>query len=400
MKKIIRSFTAVLTAICALTFAAVIQYNISLPNDFYVKQADSFYFRSGIVSSDSHTLVTQTSSNGAIMQNQLKLFNIIPIKQISVSEVAEIKLIPSGSAFGVKMFTDGPIVVETAIIQTKNGHYSPADEAGISSGDIVTHINDVKMTGNEDIVKALQENTGEMMKFTLERDGEIINTTLTPALSVVDNKYKSGLWVRDSAAGIGTLTYINPEDDTFGGLGHPICDVDTGLIMSVSSGEICKVEISSVTKGVSGNPGELSGVFSQEAALGNIAINDQTGLYGKLSYDASDENAIPVAYKQDIVTGPATIRSNLHTDKVTEFDIIIEEVDYSEENIIKNMVIRITDPELIEKTGGIVQGMSGSPIVQNGKLIGAVTHVFVNDPTRGYGIFIENMLESAESIDN
>ncbi len=398
MQKIIRKITAVFAGICILTFSVIIQYNITLPDKFLVENNSQFKFNYGIVSSNVDSTITQTSSNGKYIDTKLKLFGLIPIKNINVAENEPINLIPVGSAFGVKMFTDGPIVVEIATIQTANGHFSPALDAGIKSGDIVTHINGEKTTGNSDIIDILQENTGESLEFTLNRKGEIITTLLTPVLSVVDNKYKSGLWVRDSAAGIGTLTFIDPVNDLFGGLGHPICDIDTGLIISVSSGEICKVEVSSVTKGEKGNPGELSGVFSNEAPLGEIKLNNSSGVYGTMSYDAKEIDTYPVAYKQDVVVGKASILSNVYENEVEEFEISIEEVDYNEEDMIKNMVIKITDEKLLETTGGIVQGMSGSPILQNGKIIGAVTHVFVDDPTKGYGIFIENMLESAESI--
>ena len=208
------------------------------------------------------------------------------------------------------------------------------------------------------------------------------------------------MWVRDSSAGIGTLTYLDPESGIFAGLGHGVCDVDTGTLMPLYSGEAVNVAITGVTKGESGSPGELRGTFSQEAPIGTLVKNEATGIYGQMDGipDILSQGGEPVAVamRQEVHTGKAMIRTTISGDTPVEYEISIERVSLSEQNPTRNMVIRITDPRLLSATGGIVQGMSGSPILQNGKLVGAVTHVLVNDPTRGYGILIENMLETAQ----
>jgi len=212
---------------------------------------------------------------------------------------------------------------------------------------------------------------------------------------LADNSgYKAGFWVRDSAAGIGTMTFYDPKTMTFAGLGHAVCDVDTGGAILFSSGEITPAAITKIRKGVSGAPGELGGVFTG-GDIGTVSINNETGLYGTLDYEIEGFSA-PIGLKQDVYEGAAVIYSTLDGTEVTEYDIEIEQINLSDNSMTKNMVIRVTDEDLIELSGGIVQGMSGSPIVQDGKLVGAVTHVFVNDPTKGFGIFAENMMEMAE----
>ena len=197
--------------------------------------------------------------------------------------------------------------------------------------------------------------------------------------------------MRDSSAGIGTITYYDPQTAQFGGLGHPICDVDTGEIMPLLSGQVVKVVINDVVKGTSGDPGELKGSFASSKDSGTITSNDETGVFGTLYSNPSQNAALPVALKQEITEGAAKIYTTVSGTTPQEYDIEIEKIDISDTGKTKNMIIKVTDPNLLEKTGGIVQGMSGSPIIQNGKLVGAVTHVLVNDPQRGYGIFIENM---------
>ncbi|MDF2567582.1 MAG: stage sporulation protein, partial [Oscillospiraceae bacterium] len=215
---------------------------------------------------------------------------------------------------------------------------------------------------------------------------------------VTDNTFKIGLWVRDSSAGIGTVTFYNPENSVFGGLGHAVCDVDTGQVMPIMSGEVVDVNINGVTRGSSGSPGELKGSFSSNKDSGSIAVNNETGVFGVLYQNPSNHSAIPIAMKQEVKTGKATIFTTVSGNTPQEYKINIEKVNLNDNSMTKNMVIKITDPELLQKTGGIVQGMSGSPIMQNGVLVGAVTHVFINDPTKGYGIFIENMYNHSKAV--
>ena len=201
------------------------------------------------------------------------------------------------------------------------------------------------------------------------------------------------MWVRDSSAGIGTVTFYDESTGLFGGLGHPVCDVDTGGILPLSSGDVVDVNITGVRKSTEGNAGELQGIFVSDKACGTLYTNNQYGVFGALKNCPSPYSPIPMGLKQEIQLGEASILTTIDGDKPQEYSISIEKIDYRSDNSNKNMVIKITDEKLLSLTGGIVQGMSGSPIIQNGKLIGAVTHVFVNEPTKGYAIFCENMYE-------
>ena len=227
----------------------------------------------------------------------------------------------------------------------------------------------------------------------INRDGREITFELTPVFSEYSRTYQVGMWVRDSTAGIGTMTFYEPSSGAFGGLGHPICDIDTGSVIPISSGEIVDVKINNVKKGYEGVPGELQGSFISGDAIGILNKNNKYGVFGSLLIKPDTSKAIPMGLKQDVRVGEATILTTVDGTIPKEYSISIEKIDYRNNDTAKNMVIKITDKELLEKTGGIVQGMSGSPIIQDGKLVGAVTHVFVNDPSKGYGVFTENMYE-------
>ena len=301
-------------------------------------------------------------------------------------------LVPCGEPFGIKLRMDGAMVVGMERIETASGQRCPAQEAGIQTGDLIQSVDGMAIDSNQSLQEAIAESDGTPVTVTLTRSGETCTVTLTPAYAADDNCYEAGIWVRDSSAGIGTITFYEPESGSFGGLGHPICDADTGDILPFGSGEAAAVTISQVTKGISGCAGMLQGSFSDDAPLGELLCNNRCGVFGTLYHNPSAEEAIPMALKQEIQTGAAQILCTVSGDTPKAYDITLEEIDYSGTDSTRNMTVCITDPELLEVTGGIVQGMSGSPILQNGKLVGAVTHVFVDDPTRGYGIFCENMV--------
>lgn len=258
--------------------------------------------------------------------------------------------------------------------------------------DLIRSVDGQVIDSNQSLQDAIADSNGVPVTVTLERGEETCTVTLTPAYAAADNRYEAGIWVRDSSAGIGTITFYEPETGSFGGLGHPICDADTGDILPFGSGEAAAVTISQVVKGVSGSPGMLQGSFSDETSLGELVCNNRCGVFGTLYHNPSAEDAVPMALKQEIETGPAQILCTVSGDTPKAYDVMLEEIDYSGTDSTRNMTVCVTDPELLEITGGIVQGMSGSPILQNGRLVGAVTHVFVDDPTRGYGIFCENMV--------
>ena len=335
-------------------------------------------------------------------EGTVKFLGAIPVKNVDVNVIKQTKVVPCGNSIGVKLYTDGLMVVGIAGFESANGKtVYPCKGKNIKEGDIILEINNTKPKRISEISEAISNSDGKVV-LKLKRDNDIITQSVTPKAAKEDGKYKLGLMIRDSAAGIGTLTFYNPETNTFGALGHGISDSDTGKLLPVSTGEILPSTIISVEKGVSGKPGELRGSFVGDKKIGTVDINCDSGLYGTLKSNSvsSTSNLIETANKSEIVAGDAQILSNITGNQVEKFNINIIKVSHQTNSNSKGMVIKITDERLLDKTGGIVQGMSGSPIIQNGKLVGAVTHVFVNDPTKGYGIFIENMLAEAEKSKN
>ena len=305
-----------------------------------------------------------------------------------------LKLIPGGLTFGVKFFTDGLLVVGTADVTTSAGLCSPAKDCGIKVKETIISADGKKLSASEELLRAVDQSGGKEMVLTVKNtEGAERQVKVTPVLSSETGKWCIGVWVRDSTAGIGTVTYINGFTGDFGGLGHGICDVDTGALMPVGKAYVVDVNITAIDKGDTRVPGELKGTFGKDVR-GEIFKNTQTGVYGNFStLPASLRQPLEVAKKKEVTEGKATVLCQING-KVGEYDIEIVKV-YKDSGETKNFLIRVTDPDLLNATGGIVQGMSGSPIIQNGRLAGAVTHVLVNDHTKGYGIFIENMLNTA-----
>lgn len=309
---------------------------------------------------------------------------------------SEKTLIVGGQAFGVKFYTQGVIVVDLSEFETETGARNPAKEAGLRVGDVIRSVDRRIVSTNGDIAELVEESGGAPLEIEYSRGGEPATVTVAPLYSPPLQSYKLGLWVRDSTAGVGTVTYIDPDTGRFGALGHGISDVDTGLLMPLSDGEVLQAQIVGVATGKRGMPGQLKGAFVEEMHYGALDINSDQGVFGFLDDRgvlALSGQAIPVARAEEVHTGRVTIRSTISGTQPEEFEAVIETVNGGGAEI-KNFVLRITDERLLAATGGIVQGMSGSPVLQDGKLIGAVTHVLVNDPTMGYGIFLENMLKT------
>ena len=328
---------------------------------------------------------------------KLMLYHTIPIKTVTVNVVDDSCVVLCGTPFGIKMFTNGVVVVGLADVKTDTGSFNPAAEAGLKAGDIILSVNGKTAGSNTDVEKAVESSDGKPVRLSVSRGGEKFSAAVRPLRSESDGLYKVGLWVRDSTAGIGTLTFYDPAENCFAGLGHGICDSDTGQLMPLLSGDIVPVTISGVTKGAKGTPGELRGYFTDDTACGSLGANAANGVYGLMKRPVQGK-AVKIAMKQDVQTGPAQICTTIDGNTPASYNIEIEKIDCRDGVDSKNLVIRVTDAQLLAKTGGIVQGMSGSPILQNGKLVGAVTHVFVNDPTRGYGIFAENMLTESRAV--
>jgi len=331
-----------------------------------------------------------------------KIFGFIPLKTVSVNVVADKELVACGNTVGVKMNIDGVLVIGVSDVITENGKsVSPAGDKGIKAGDFIVEINKKRIKSADELIVEINKSEGKPVTLKYRRKSSYNEITLTPVKSSDDDKYHIGLWVRDSTAGIGTITFYDPDTKTYGALGHGISDMDTGELMPVDRGEVIESNILAIKKGRAGEPGELKGVFSEARThFGTIDINSECGIYGTLSDIAVEKlniKMVPIGLKSEIKEGPATILANIDGKNVVEYDIEIEKIARFSLSNTKSMVIRITDKRLLDATGGIVQGMSGSPIIQNGKLIGAITHVLINDPARGYGIFIENMLKEAGS---
>lgn len=406
MKKCIKIFTSLTAVVLTALFGLTIYLDMTLPETYYVVDGQTVSFHTQIPlemkeeAGNGRTAAVSGNAN-ATKTGKIMLFGIIPVKSTHIDVVEEKMLIPCGTPFGIKMFTDGVLVVGVNEVITDSGSKNPAKEAGIKLGDSIISIDGTEMLSNEDVGEAVSSSNGKMLKVCLKRDGTEMTVDLKPVLSNSDGKYKAGIWVRDSSAGIGTVTYYDPANSCFGGLGHAICDVDTGDILPLMSGEVVDVNINGVTKGQKGAPGELRGSFVSRTAMGSLLLNNETGVFGVMDYcPAKNAKAMPLAMKQEVKTGKATILTTLDGQTPKEYEIRIEKANIGSTNMTKNMVIEVTDPELLEKAGGIVQGMSGSPIIQDGKLVGAVTHVLINDPTKGYGIFAENMYTFSKDLES
>lgn len=321
----------------------------------------------------------------------VSLFGVIPIKEIGVYNYEDRYLVPSGKSIGIAIHSDGVLVVATSEIVTQNATLqSPASLAGISSGDLIIEANSRSIKTSDDLVEICNNSDGEL-SLTVMRDEEVLHMDVDAVWDEYDNTYKMGMWVRDSTAGIGTLSFYDPDSLEYAALGHAVTDIDTESVFTVSDGEITECTIININKGEPGNPGKLVGSFPKDGLeFGYITNNDDMGIYGKLytaSSDIAGYKAIPLAHPEEVYTGDATLLTTLTDGDIKEYDCRIIKTFEQSNAQAKGLVIEITDKELLEKTGGIVQGMSGSPVIQNGKLAAVVTHVMINNPERGYCIY-------------
>ncbi len=332
---------------------------------------------------------------------EMNFLGLIPVKSVSIEKVDDLRLNVGGTPVGIKLATEGVLVVGFSEIESNNGVKSvPAKEQGIQLGDVILTVNGQGINTSKELSSIIQSCNNEKVKMQILRD----NTKLTKEIVAVkeNNSLKVGLWVRDSTAGIGTLTFYHNESSCFGALGHPITDCDTNKIFMMRNGNLLDASIISVRKGEKGTPGELRGLFINENnSIGSINTNTKSGIYGEsknVLVNPMYTEPLPVGFRSEIVEGPATIITTIDDQGPKEYTIEIVKILPQDEPGPKSMILKITDEELLNKTGGIVQGMSGSPIIQNGKIIGAVTHVLINKPDLGYGIYIEWMLQDAGVI--
>lgn len=329
---------------------------------------------------------------------QVKLLNLFPVKNSHVTVTQRRYVVPGGTAFGLRLYTNGVVIVGMDPVETKDGSVNPAKDAGLKEGDVLLSMNGQPVSRNEDVSRIFRGCGGKALQLRIRRGEQELDVKFQPACSASDGKFRAGLWIRDSSAGVGTLTFYEPDSRVFAGLGHAICDVDTGGEMPLLAGDIVNAHINGCYKGSKGAAGELCGVFGNRV-MGTLSVNGHTGVYGIMNASSAlNGKAVPVALRQEVKTGPAQIISTVDGKEPRYYDVEITKIYSGPDTQVKNMIVEVTDEALIEKTGGIVQGMSGSPILQDGMLVGAVTHVFVNNPLQGYGIFAENMLHTAESV--
>lgn len=328
----------------------------------------------------------------------LNLFGNIPVKKMDVNVIPKSKVVPVGKAIGMKLYTEGVLVVGMSEINGKK----PYENSGIQEGDAIIEINNEQIENTNDLIETVNKSNGKTVEVKYKRNEQTITTSIEPA-KVNENEYKLGLWVRDAAAGVGTMTFYEPSSGMFAALGHGIADIDTSELINIESGELTTTNILSIVKGQKGTPGEIRGTIENSESLGNIYKNTSFGVYGKVQsknkLDINNMEEMDVALRDEIKTGKAQILCELENGKTEKYDVEIKKVYLNNNENNKSMVIKITDEKLIEKTGGIIQGMSGAPIIQNGKFIGAVTHVLVNDPTVGYGVFADIMIKQLKEVE-
>lgn len=321
----------------------------------------------------------------------LNLLDKIPLKEISVNVIPKVKVIPLGNAIGLKLYTEGVLIVGMSEIKGKR----PYELSGIKEGDRIISIDDKKIETTEDLIETVNASKGKEVSIKYVRENSEEVTNITP-VQTKENEYKLGLWVRDAAAGVGTASFYIPSTGMFASLGHGITDIDTGDLITISNGELVSTNIVSIQKGEKGKPGEIKGSIEGSRKIGEVYKNSSFGIFGKVSNKNSlkvTESEMEILNRDEIKKGKAQIICELEDGKKEHYDIEIQRIYTANNKDNKSMLIKITDERLLEKTGGIIQGMSGSPIIQNGKFLGAVTHVLVNDPTTGYGVFADMMLK-------
>ena len=382
-----------------LLFVFALYIGTLLPDTFLVASGNEiaiagmpFVRASAAMSTDAVASMAEGSSYNA----ELTIAGIVPVKTVRAQVVERRAVQVCGTPFGIKMFANGAMVVGFSDIYTTMGYKNPAKTAGLQMGDVIMSVAGKETKTNEDVAAALQDQGGAPAEVIFVRDGVENSVLLTAVKDASTGTWRTGMWVRDSSAGIGTLTFVDNATGTFAGLGHSIHDVDTGTTITLLKGEIVPVEITGAVAGSAGSPGELKGRFLTSVPAGDITDNSETGVYGTVRTFWKGFEA-EVAMAQEVEIGTAEIVTTIEGQEPQHYAAVIEKIALSADNPNRNMVVRVTDPRLLNATGGIVQGMSGSPILQNGRLVGAVTHVLVNDPTRGYAIFAENMVQSADA---
>ena len=393
MRRIIRITDGVLAVLCAVLMTFVAVGSHTLPDAFICYDGVPVGQR-GVYSVAGEASRSVDFQGETVSEDTLRLLNVIPVKTVTVTAKPSGSVIVGGEAFGIKLYTDGVIVVGMQSVDTGEGAVNPSEEAGLQTGDIIAEIDGRAVYSAEEVTAILNENNGASYAVKIKRDGRYREFTLTPVYSPREGCYKAGLWVRDSTAGIGTVTFYNPDNGVFASLGHPVNDVDTGELMPLLKGEAVKAEVVNVQRAAAGMTGSLWCDFKSEA-VGQLLENTSLGLYGRSDSVPQSNESYPIASAQEVHRGAAQIRSTVSGVQPQYYDVEITKVSYNKEGGQRDIVFRVTDDALLKATGGIVQGMSGSPVIQDGKLVGAVTHVIVNNPVKGYAVFAQTMYEKS-----
>lgn len=396
----------ILIIILLLIYIYVCYYSL-LPSSYIIMQGESLKINvlwgANLVQNNKESIQTVSNINKTKINEagkidlSLNLFNVFKIKDINVNVIPKTTVVPVGKAIGMKLYTEGVLVVGMSEIEGKK----PYENSGIKEGDRIIEINQNQIDTTEKLMEVVNKSNGKNLSIKYMRDEETITTSIQPVKNS-ENEYKLGLWVRDAAAGVGTLTFYEPSSGMFGTLGHGILDIDTSNLIKIANGELVTTSILSITKGEKGQPGEIRGTIESGYTIGDISKNTSFGVFGKITNLAqaniSNSEAIEICTREEIKIGKAQIICELENGKTEYYDIEIQKVFLNNNKNNKSMLIKVTDQRLIEKTGGIIQGMSGAPIIQNEKFVGAVTHVLVNDPTMGYGVFADIMLKEMKEV--
>lgn len=377
-----------------------------LPNSLILMQGENIEISTvlGLNITNKGTMQASTSLNEKLTDQagkkdlELSLFNVIPVKDITVNVIPKTTVIPLGKTIGMKLYTEGVLVVGMSEIEGRK----PYKNSGIEAGDRIIEVNNTKISTADELTECVNTSNGKNIEIKYINDEEeIVYAEIEPARTS-NNEYKIGLWVRDAAAGVGTITFYEPSTGNFASLGHGINDVDTYELIDIANGELVSAQILDIVKGQNGIPGEIRGSIENSITIGNISKNTEFGVYGTISntnaLNIDSSNEMEVADRSEITTGKAEILCELENGKTERYEIEIQKVFKDNNYDNKSMLIKITDEELIEKTGGIIQGMSGAPIIQNNKFIGAVTHVLVNDSKIGYGVFADLMIKQLKEV--
>lgn len=400
MKRFIQIISIVLGLFCLSAVCTAAAGTFLLPDEYTILEGRELHigtiYQISAAPRPAFSGAVDAGNTDGGYEADVSVLGVIPVKTVRVKVEDRRQVVVCGSVFGLRIYSEGVSVVDTDTVVTAYGTVDPALDAGLMKGDRITAVDGVKTDTAEQISAAIEKSGGRPVQFTVLRGDERLEITVTPQTDRDTGVYRTGLWLRDSAAGIGTLTFYDPSNGAFAGLGHSVCDADTGLLLHLRRGDILTAGVNAIKKGESGSAGELSGSFG-DTILGDLYANNDRGVYGSLRARPVSYGVFPVAETDEVKLGAAEVIASIDNSGPRAYSMEIVNLDVNGSDT-KNMIVKITDPALLAATGGIVQGMSGSPILQDGRLVGAITHVFLNDATRGYAIFARVMLDESDRL--